>query len=235
MPKKKSPSAGTAIDAVRWTHEQSMLFNDPDSPFHAAVADGAPGLIVVTGENASGKSLFVQITESVLRRADVTPVSVSIRERTGGGTREMGRVAQAMMFGEEETQSTGATSVQVVKTAFRNLDRDGGATLTLDEPEIGLSDGYTRAFGQFIGQQARSVPDACRGVIVVTHSRSLATGLLAGYEETPTHVAVRADAPAEAGLQQWLDSVEHRTVDDLLALPDVGLSRFRQVIKLTGS
>ena len=219
-----------AAQVARWVAETSMLFNDADSPFRAEVADGAPELVVVTGENASGKSLYVRVAGAVVQKdMGALPVSVSIRERTGAGTSEMGGMRRVMMFGDEQEQSTGATSVSVVQKAFGNLDRPNGSVLIVDEPELGLAEAYARALGEYIGQQAQGIPAACRGVIVVTHSRPLVQGLIDGYGQTPTHAAVNADTPAHAGLQRWLDSVEHRTVEELLALRDVGLGRWRRV------
>lgn len=220
------------VKVVNWVADESVLFQAEDSPFNATVAEGAPKLAVVTGENASGKSLFVRVAADLVDKQDTLPVSVSIRERTASGLSEIADLRRVFMFGDEHEQSTGATSVQVVATAFRNVDRPKGAMLILDEPEMGLAEAYTRALGEFIGQQARDIPAKCIGVLVVTHSRALVQGLCDGYDKTPTHVAVSAEAPAEAGIQRWLDTVEHRTVDELLALRDVGLDRWRRVNRL---
>lgn len=221
--------------AAREVAERSVLFNNDPSPFFAAVADGSRQMVVVTGENASGKSLFARVVSSILRVENrMVPVSVSIRERTGAGLDEMSSFRKVMMFGEEHERSTGATSASVVQTAFGNLRHDGGSVLVLDEPEIGLADSYTRALGQFIGEQATRVPRVCGGVMVVTHSRSLVRGIVDGLGADPTHVAISAGQPARAGLHAWLEREEHRTVDELLALQDVGLERWRRVSRLLG-
>jgi hypothetical protein len=214
----------TAISLAAYAAAETRLFGDEGSPFRAAVAPGSQKLAVVTGENASGKSLFVRIVAALAQNDELLPVSVSIRERTEGGMRK------AFMFGDEQDQSTGATSVKTIATAFRNLDRP--SILIVDEPELGLSDGYARALGEFIGREARTVPKKCRGVLVVTHSRWLVRGVMLGLVDAPTHVAVAADAAPRAGLQDWLDEDEFRTVDDLLALRDVGLDRWRRVNRI---
>ena len=209
-----------------------MLFG-PDSPFSAQVARGNSKLVIVTGENASGKSLFVRVSAAALQRDDgALAVTVSIRERAGGGPHELGNLRRAMMFGDETEQSTGATSVGVVQTAFDNLDREQGSVLITDEPELGLSEAYARALGKLIGRRSRDLSKACRGVFVVTHSRPLVRGLLDGYE-APTHVSVGADDDQRrAGLQRWLNDDEHRTVEQLLGLRDAGLDRWRRVNQL---
>jgi hypothetical protein len=78
--------------------------------------------------------------------------------------------------------------------------------------------------GEFIGAEARGIPAVCSGVLVVTHSRSLAQGLATAYGEAPTFVAV---GTAPARFEDWLETPEHRSVEDLLALPGTGLERFR--------
>ena len=203
--KKTAKKAFRSVAAVAAkVAADSMLFNDKDSPFQAAVEAGAERLVVVTGENASGKSLYVRVAAAMLQQEGVLPVSVSIRERTGGGTHEMGGLRRAIMFGDEQEHSTGATSVGVVQTAFGNLGAPQGSLLIVDEPEIGLSEAYARALGEYIGRQTRDIPATCLGVLVVTHSRPLAQGLLDGFGERPTHAAVAA-GPAQAGLAEWLD------------------------------
>lgn len=231
----KPTTSSTAADLARRVATDSLLFADAASPFTCAVADGAPTLTVVTGENASGKSLLVRVIGAIAHKAKILPVSVSIRERTGAGLGEMNGMRRIMMFGDESENSTGATSAKVVQTAFGNLERENGSLLILDEPEIGLAESYTRALGELIGQRTREIPAVCAGVVVVTHSRALVRGILDGFGAEPTHLAVAADQDAQAGLTRWLDVVEHRTVDELLALPSVGHERWRTVNQLLGT
>jgi hypothetical protein len=215
---------------ARWVADQSLLFTDDQSPFRAWVAKGHPKLLVIVGENASGKSLFFRILCGKAREQKVTPVSISIRERTGAGSSDMSGLRRVMMFGDEIDQSTGAASIQVVQSGFRNLNHPQGSILALDEPELGLSDGYAKVFGQYIGQQTRKTPKVCAGVVVVTHSRSLVSGLVQGLGAEPSFVVC---GPHPRSLQDWLATPEIQTIESLLALPDVGLERFRQVITLT--
>lgn len=223
MAPTRKPARVNLPRLAQWVAEESVLFED-GSPFVASVASGDPKLLVVTGENASGKSLLFRVLSAKINQAKATPVTLSIRERAGSGGSDMGGIRRVLMFGEESEQSTGATSVTSIKSAFeQNLDRPGGTVLGLDEPELGLSEGYASALGMYIGQQTRSIPAACAGVVVVTHSRPLVRGLIDGYGARPTHVALGC----EADLDRWLDEPEVRSVEDLLALSDVGLERWR--------
>lgn len=231
--KAKTSTEFTSIaDLATHIIERSFLFNTDGTPCRAARTEqGSPNLVLVTGENASGKSLFARIAGATLSQEKVVPVSVSIRERTGAGSFDMSRMRQVMMFGDEEENSTGATSVRVISTAFKNLDHAEGSALLLDEPELGLSDGYARALGELIGSRSAAIPSPCIGVMVVTHSRSLVRGLLEGFNDTPVHVAVTADGTdPQPGLDTWLDEQETRSVDELLALTDLGHQRWRQLL-----
>ena len=215
---------------AHWIVTESVLINDEGSPFDATITPGDPRLLVIAGENASGKSLLFRVLCAQVRKAGALPVSLSIRERTGSGSGDMSRMRQVMMYGDESDQSTGAVSVQTVLTGFGNIDRDGGSILALDEPELGLSDGYAHALGQLIGQRSRTTPDGCGGVVVVTHSRSLVRGIVAEIGAAPTFVHVGSSEQLD--VDTWLTRPEPRTVEDLLALPEIGRARFRQANQL---
>lgn len=203
------------LELCRWVAEESLLFADEASPFRAAVTDGDRRLVVVAGENASGKSVFFRVLSVKAHQAGVTPVTLSIRERAGAGSGEMSGLRRVMVFGGEAEQSTGATSVQVIAKAFdANLDRPEGSMLGLDEPELGLSEGYTRALGAYIGSRAAAIPEVCSGVVVVTHSRALVAAALDAFGAQPTSVRC---GPGPATLDEWLGEVEERSVDELLA------------------
>lgn len=108
---------------------------------------------------------------------------------------------------------------------YRYTDRDERPICALfDEPEIGLSDGYAHAFGQLIGQHAAAPARAMCGTVVISHSRRLVRGLVAGLGARPGYVGM-IDAPKT--LADWLERDEERSVEDLLKLKDLALQRFR--------
>ncbi|USN14084.1 hypothetical protein KABACHOK_02480 [Brevundimonas phage vB_BpoS-Kabachok] len=209
--------------------EQSPFFEHPDCPFKGSFHDGDPRVVVITGENASGKSLVFRILAGTLQQEKITAVTLSIRERTGGGSFEMARMRRAFIYGDEEEQSTGATSARVVRSGFKNAGREGDAgVLMLDEPEMGLSDGYARALGELIGVKARTAEadggmnDACHGVVVVSHNRPLVHGLIQGLRASPTFVNM---SPAPVDLNDWLSTPERRTIAELEALSETAGER----------
>lgn len=210
--------------------ENNALWTDEKLPFSAAVEPGHPRVAVIAGENATGKSLFARILAAgAHHRHKLSPISVSIRERTGCGLDEMARFRQAMMFGDENEQSTGAASAKVLEAAFRNVhsraEEGKSAVLILDEPELGLSDGYAAAMGTYLAEQAEELPKKACGLVVVTHSRTLTQALIEGLGILPTFVKT-GDAQSFA---DWLEGERARTVEELLALPKLGHEQWRTV------
>ena len=216
-------------DLARWMVEESRVLTGEESPFRARLAAGDPRLVLIVGENASGKSLAFRLLAQIAGDHGITPVTLSIRERTGVGNGGMEHMRRAFIYGDEHEKSTGATSAGVVAAGFSNLDRDKPAMLGLDEPEIGLSDGYAEALGEYIGRRATETGPLACGVAVVTHSRRLARGLVRGLGADPTLLSTSGD---HADVASWIASEETRTVEDLLALKGVGLDRWRAVNRL---
>ena len=199
-----------------WTHE--------DCPFRASLSAADEKLLVIAGPNASGKSLMCQFlaTWAHGHTPSILPVSISIRERTGSGTSDISGMRRTFMFGDETQQSTGTNSVSVAINGFRNVV-DRRAMLILDEPDMGLSEDYAHAFGQLIAQEHADVVaknPSYHGLVLVTHSRSLVSGLLAAGAN-PSFLAAGMDAD----LPSWLEMTATKTMQELLALPEVARER----------
>lgn len=210
----------------------TVIFTDPRCPFKGVVHGGDARLTVIVGDNSSGKSLLFRMIAERCHIDKVLPVTVSIRERTGSGMSDISGLRRAFMFGDETESSTGATSAQVVKTGFRSAKKEGGAALLmLDEPELGLSESYAAALGDFIGQVVRApfgdtaMDETCGGVVVVTHSRPLVQGLLGGLRGTPTFV----NMGGEQDLNDWLAKPKLHTAHDLAKLAEAASSGRRLV------
>jgi hypothetical protein len=210
--------------------DESKLWCHKDLPFEAALKKGHPRVLLVAGENCSGKSLLV---EGLLgwgrHHHEISPVQVSIRQRVGGGTAEMGGFARMMMFGDETEQSTGATSVKVLDGAFSTVTSRAkekkSALLVLDEPEHGLSDGYAQAMGTYLAKKALELPALASGLVIVTHSRSLARALADELGAAPSFLKLGAAQSYE----KWLEGEPRRSIEDLLQLPVLGRERWNAI------
>lgn len=214
--------------AAEYLSADNVFFGHKDCPFKGVVHPGDDRVLVITGENAAGKSFLFQLMAAEISRHGITSVTLSIRERTGAGTMEMSRLRRAFIYGDEEMQSTGATSARVVKSGFHNAGNENPGILMLDEPEMGLSDGYARALGELIGQTARKpeadggMRDQCHGVVVVTHNRALVNGLIEGLRASPTFANL-GDTPVD--LNDWLKFPDRRTIADLESLQTIASER----------
>ncbi|MDW9481786.1 hypothetical protein GOB57_24360 [Sinorhizobium meliloti] len=173
-----------------------------------------PRALLITGENGGGKSLAV----SILRQ-----VSADLAEREGGKLEVMDigmnrRIAsgieRSFIFGHESTESTGNVSIRVALRGVANSrDRDHPHWLILDEPDIGVGDGYHEAIGRYLAGFAESLPPACMGFAVVTHSRVIAREIIAAGASS---LRVGRDLRP---VGEWLAIGDlPKSVDDLLAL-----------------
>jgi hypothetical protein len=186
-------------------------------------------LLLVTGENAGGKSLALLVINQLMRgdakekKISLTVMDVGMHRRTRSG------VERAMMFGDEDTDSTGNISISVVKTGLKQIgsDRDGYTCLMLDEPDIGVGEGYHRAIGELILNGYAAKSEKCWGIVVVTHSRKLASVLL---DAGASSLRVGEDCRP---VQEWIANGEvDKTLEQLESLSDRTLQKSRDVRKM---
>lgn len=216
---------------LRHLVEESLAFADEESPFTARMDAGDARVSVVVGSNASGKSLLHRILAAMAHDHGIEPISLSIRERTGSNE-SPGSMRRRFMYGSEHMDSTGNTSLRTTRKAFETMaGRTGPAMLLLDEPEMGLSEGFAHAFGELIGRLSADVPTSGCGVMVISHSRALVRGLHTGLGARPGYV-VTGDGPGT--LQEWLDTTETRTVEELEALGTISSERRAAVRSFLG-
>lgn len=211
----------------------SELWKREECPFRASIVAGHPRVAMLAGPNASGKSFLAECAMSWGRQWwDTRSMSVSIRERTGSGSGDMSGMRRAMMFGNEELHSTGAVSARVVKSAFDNVEswsKEGLKTLLLlDEPEIGLSEGFCFGMGELIGTLVHVMHTGACGVIVISHSRALGKGLQEAMGVKPSFISTGS----AMSFEEWTKSEERLSAEDLLNLREKDMSGFRQVRKM---
>lgn len=194
------------------------------TPFPSHVFAQDSRVVVIAGANATGKSLTFRCLAGLGHELEMPAITLSIRERTGGGTFEMASMRRMMIYGDEQEQSTGATSMQVIARGFDNVigrikKEEPAPLLMLDEPEIGLSEGYTRALGRYLAEKVQQLPEGAPGLVVVTHSRSMIEALSNALPSPPSFIYM---GQAAMSLDDWLITAEDRTVDELLNLKNLG-------------
>lgn len=174
---------------------------------------------IVYGDNAAGKSFIGKLVETVARSQSLHCMSAAVRNRTSSG------VGKAMVFGDEETQSTGQTSLSVMQLAIRTAqDTDKGCLITLDEPDIGLSRKYSKALGKYLAEQANSLPNN-KLFIVITHN----TDMLQAYLNELSVPFLSLGVNTNKTLVDWMTDETEATFDDFDQLNQIALERWRAI------
>lgn len=204
-------------------------FFGPDGPCPARHEPGRPGsrVLVITGENAGGKSFFAKYLRAVLAGDKETFGRIEIMDG-GMHRRTRSGVERAFMFGDEDAESTGNISLKFVLTGIRTCrKRTTPHVLSLDEPDVGLSESYARALGELLTAFGGELPEHTRALIVITHSRTIVEHLMA---IEPHLVRV---GPDRRSTRDWLaQGPERRSIEDLENLHIVAVERMRAIQKV---
>lgn len=190
------------------------------------IVDNNSALTFIYGENASGKSFIARCFEMVARarKPSKLPVrSVSVANRTSSG------VEKAMIFGNESEQSTGETSVSVMKLALNSLANDSGdGVVILDEPDLGLSPKYSRALGRYIAEFILEHEKNGKALFVISHNDTFIESVIKHYNNPYNSVGVDTDLT----LREWLDDDSEYEMEDLDALKDIAIAKWRGIQKI---
>jgi len=212
------------LDAVR-SMSGSYLFGD-GTPCPVLVEPRTLERVwVVSGENAGGKSLFCRALQQIVAadsKEAGSPVEVM---RVGMDMRTQSGVLRGMMFGSEQDDSTGKNSVQTLLTGISTArSRTNPHWLVLDEPDVGVGEGYRHAIGELFASFATDLPDNTLGFFVVTHAREIAAPMIrAGASSVRIGDDLRP-------VEEWLREGDlPKTVDDLRELSRKGTERFRAI------
>ncbi len=123
-------------------------------------------VLVITGDNAQGKSLFRRYVSVVCRENGVELIHLS---QEGRGTEGFQR---AWIYGDENSESTGCISAKTFKKGFntsRNREKDH--ILLWDEPEIGMGEELQLGTSMWVKEELENWPEKLCGLVVLTHSR----------------------------------------------------------------
>lgn len=190
------------------------------------IVDNNSALTFIYGENASGKSFIARCFEMVARARKPSKLSVrsvSVANRTSSG------VEKAMIFGNESEQSTGETSVSVMKLALRSLANDSGeGVVILDEPDLGLSPKYSRALGRYIAEFIMEHEKNGKALFVISHNDTFIESVIKHYNNPYNSVGVDTDLT----LREWLDDDSEYEMEDLDALKDIAIAKWRGIQKI---
>lgn len=117
--------------------------------------------------------------------------------------------------------------MSVVVRAFENTG-SYPCCLILDEPEIGLSAGYCKAFGKLIGQKTKEClsSDTFNGLILISHNKDLIANLTEELGERPTFLNT-----AGLSYDEYMYHEEVFSVEDLTTLQEKSSEFSKSIFK----
>lgn len=125
-------------------------------------------LLLITGDNASGKSLLRRVIESKCHKYNIKAMSLS-QER-----RSISDYTRAFIYGSEDYESTGQITARSIQNMFKSsFAWDINHILIIDEPEIGLSDESQLGLAQYIKDNIKKLKENVIQVVIFTHSKIL--------------------------------------------------------------
>ena len=168
-------------------------------PYHRV--EGKGPLVVVIGENASGKSFLRRVIGSVCMhfcKPKIEFMGLSMEGRRNTSFNPW----MTFVYGDESYESTGVNSVDTVLTGIETCrKRETPHVIFWDEPDLGLSEGYAAGLGEKIRDFAIDPPKHTVAAFIVTHRRALVEALLPA---NPTLIYLGEEGPAT--LQEWVEA-----------------------------
>jgi ABC-type branched-subunit amino acid transport system ATPase component len=197
----------------------TVLFgDDEDSLLRASLSEGHPDsrVAVIVGDNASGKSFLVTLISAFCnlnKEHKAEPLQVSMKYRTMEG---MHRAFMYGVFGDE-ADSTGSISMSGVTGLLNTArKREKPHWALLDEPDLGMSESYSRAMGKWLAQEFATLGPLTVGMVLVSHSKALVSSLFENSPHRPWFVHMGP----KLAMEDWLQDRSEKTVEELLSLQD---------------
>lgn len=216
----KQPTARTL---TRDVIKGFKFFGDKDPVIPHTLHYGRNPLVVVTGDNGGGKSIFRRLVGFACKDAGVEFIHLSMEGRTGG---MMGAMA-SFVYGSENWEATGLNSVRTVTGGIKTCrERDSDHVIFWDEPDTGMSDELAAGAGKLILNFILKKPKHTKAVFVVSHNRYLVRKLAAAKP----HFLHMGRHPY-ASLEEWAT----RPVEpaDVEAAMEEGITRSRRISAMT--
>ncbi len=177
-PKKPERAPGTYRADTLENFLDDVLDHDlfaGDGPLPVRREPGRSNLILVTGENATGKSMLRKVMSGALHKNKVEAIALSMQGRTSVGT------FASFIYGDESSRATGCNTSNTISTAMStSRGRDGRHAIIWDEPDVGLSDNYAVGAAHEILEFMRSPPEKLFYALVTTHRKAMLEALMAG-------------------------------------------------------
>lgn len=180
----------------------TKFFRPRAGPLFAGWTRGKSNIVVIVGDNATGKSMYRRIIQAACAtRCDpkVECIHLSMEGRTGSNVHSF-PIMRSMIYGDESHFATGGCTAHTVSKALETAaGRDKPNVLFFDEPDTGLADEYAMGAAKQIYTAAGYMP-LTKAIFVVTHRRPMVEVLL----RAEPHVLIFGK-PRPATIQEWLE------------------------------
>jgi hypothetical protein len=197
--------------------EDLLYFQNENDCLVANFTEGGKyPIVVITGENATGKSFIRRLYQLLFKEyCNIECIHLSQQGRSSSG------IIKAFVYGDETWESTGDISGRTVRTGISTCNsRDNKHTIIWDEPDIGLSDSYSAGIGVEIRKFVENLPKLTFGVIVITHSKYLIKELL---PLNPHHLRLGDNKSLNSYLKERVKP------KDISTLHDRAIETFRKI------
>lgn len=228
MPTEPRPFAGIPAAILEFPETSLLCAEALPASFYRG-ADLSP-TILLYGPNAVGKSLFQRALAQLAKQEGFEPLMVSMGMRTSSG---MHRCFMFSAYGDQQ-ESSGLNSFIAARGALRTAcSPERKALVILDEPDIGLSDGYAEALGEWLAREERGLHANSAGIVLCTHSKPMVRRYLECTQHLPHAVNLR-DELTDVGRapREWLDQRDTYSVDLLESLGQRAAEKRRRIYKL---
>lgn len=179
-------------------------------------------LLIVTGDNAEGKSFFVKLCEEYCNeriKNECLCIGMSLRTEKNW--------ARSCIYKDENAFSTGDCSISgVIKGIETCQKREHEHYVIFDEPNLGLAESYHYALGEYFTGFVINMPPLTKGLVIVTHSRELVRPLL---EHHPHHLRFGDNQNLANFVER---DPKRKTIEELLQLPEKGRRKFQNIRKI---
>jgi hypothetical protein len=198
-------ACSTIVALTKSLLKQLRYFNGENPVIPANFTKGGKyPFILITGENACGKSFIRRLYQQSLKLNGIECIHLSQQGRSSGG------IMRCMVYGSEDDESTGAITSHIVIAGIKNcIDRTNKHLILWDEPDIGLSDSYAAGVGKKIREFIKDLPELTFGVIVITHNKHLIRQLL---PLKPNHLRLGDNKTLNEFLNE---AIEPKNLDEL--------------------
>lgn len=202
----------------------NSMLGDKDYPCQfKIIKKGDPKLVLVIGDNSSGKSLFSKMIKSLsIKELNWDMLSTNMTKRTSGGLSDQA---------DDQWYSTGACSVKNVQNVFsRAKEYKKDFSINLDEPTIGLSMRYELAMADFLSQSILDVNnnENYKGVIITTHSTSMIKRMM--EKNGADFTVIATGSFGDHNLDHWLNNESSASIEELLSLYSKSSACFKDIL-----